>query len=54
MEIEGSMDDISVVEKLLGADKLELEPRGYPRLTLKHGKLVEGITESRFQKKTAV
>ena len=54
MEIEGEMDDILAVEKLLGADNLEAEPRGYPRLTMKYGKAVDGITESRFAKKTAV
>ncbi|CAN5342316.1 hypothetical protein BH10ACI2_BH10ACI2_20720 [soil metagenome] len=53
MEIEGSMEDISVVEKLLGADKLEAEPRGYPRLTVKYGKTVDGVTEARFAIKTA-
>ena len=53
MEIEGTIEDILKVEKLLGADKLDAEPRGYPRLTLKYGKLVNGITESRFAKKTA-
>jgi adenylate cyclase, class 2 len=53
MEIEGSMKDILVVEKLLGADKLEVEARGYPRLTLKYGKSKDGIMESRFAKKTA-
>ncbi|MFM9903662.1 MAG: class IV adenylate cyclase [Pyrinomonadaceae bacterium] len=53
MEIEGSMDDILAVEKLLGADKLQPEARGYPRLTLKYGKLIDGVTESRFAKKTA-
>ncbi len=52
MEIEGTMEDITTVEKLLGADKLEPEVRGYPRLTLKYGKLVDGVTESRFEKKT--
>src|SRR5688572_5744801 len=34
MEIEGEMDAIIATEKLLGADDLELEARGYPRLTL--------------------
>lgn len=53
MEIEGSMEDILTVEKLLGADVFELETRGYPRLTLKNGKLVNGVTECRFAKKTA-
>ncbi|MEQ1605466.1 MAG: class IV adenylate cyclase [Pyrinomonadaceae bacterium] len=55
MEIEGSVEDIDVVEKMLGADKFEIEPRGYPRLSAKYGKPnAEGITESRFAKTTAV
>ncbi len=53
MEIEGSMEDILTVEKLLGADKLAPETRGYPRLSLKYGKLVGIVTECRFAKKTA-
>ena len=53
MEIEGSMKNITTVEKLLKAGDLELEARGYPRLTLKYGKLINGVTESRFEKKTA-
>ena len=54
MEIEGSMEDITTVEKMLGADKLVLELRSYPRLTLKYGKAINGVTESRFEKKTTV
>ncbi len=54
MEIEGEIDDILIVEQLLGADKFELESRGYPRLTLKHGKLINEVSESRFAKKSAV
>lgn len=50
MEIEGSMEDILVVEKLLGADRFEPETRGYPRLTVKYGKQVNGVMESRFEK----
>ncbi|MFZ1702276.1 MAG: class IV adenylate cyclase [Pyrinomonadaceae bacterium] len=53
MEIEGSIEDILEAEKLLGADKLEPEARGYPRLTLKHGKSVDGVMEARFAKKAA-
>jgi adenylate cyclase class 2 len=49
MEIEGSMEAILEVEKLLGADTLEIEARGYPRLTLKYGKSRDGVTESRFK-----
>ncbi len=37
-------------EKRLGADKLEPEQRGYPRLTAKYGKQVNGVMESRFEK----
>lgn len=53
MEIEGSMEDILIVEKLLGADKLEPEVRGYPRLTIKYGLDVNGVMESRFEKTNA-
>lgn len=53
MEIEGEIDDILVAEKLLGADKLDPEARGYPRLTLKYGKSVKGVIEARFRKKSA-
>jgi len=53
MEIEGSMKDIIIVEKQLGANKFEVEPRGYPRLTLKYGKDRNGVMESRFAKGTA-
>jgi adenylate cyclase class IV len=53
MEIEGSKEDILKVEKLLGADELVPEARGYPRLTLKFGKENKsGVIESRFAKKT--
>ena len=38
MEIEGPKEDILKAEKLLGADELVPEARGYPRLTLKFGK----------------
>lgn len=54
MEIEGSIEDILLVEKRLGADKLEPEQRGYPRLTVKYGKQVNGVMESRFEKTSAV
>jgi len=53
MEIEGPTDDIIVAEQLLGADKLQPEPRGYPRLTVKYGKVVKGVSEARFRKKAA-
>ncbi len=53
MEIEGTVEDILKVEKKLGADKLSTESRGYPRLTLKFGKDVNGVFESRFDKSKA-
>ena len=49
MEIEGPLKDIEKIEKLLRITDLECEPRGYPRLTMKHGKEVNGIFESRFE-----
>jgi len=53
MEIEGTVDDILAAEKLLAIDDLETEARGYPRLTLKFGKEINGVFESRFDKTTA-
>ena len=54
MEIEGAKEDILKAEKLLGAEDLVPEARGYPRLTLKFGKENKaGVIESRFAKKTA-
>ena len=50
----GRMSNVLKVEKLLGADELVPEARGYPRLTLKFGKESKnGVIESRFAKKTA-
>jgi|ERR1043166_2745488 adenylate cyclase class 2 len=51
MEIEGSMKDILKTEKLLKATDLEVEARGYPRLTLKYGTAKGDVIESRFDKK---
>jgi len=54
MEIEGDKEEILRVEKLLGADELQPESRGYPRLTQKFGKENKnGVFEARFEKKTA-
>ena len=50
MEIEGTIEDILAVEKLLGAETLETEPRGYPRLTAKFGKMNGTVMEARFEK----
>lgn len=54
MEIEGAIDDIIEAEKLLGADRFEPEVRGYPRLTVKYGKQINGVMESRFEKTATV
>ncbi|QQS32614.1 MAG: class IV adenylate cyclase [Acidobacteriota bacterium] len=51
MEIEGEMDEITKAEKLLDAEDLQTEARGYPRLTAKYGKEKNGVFESRFVKK---
>jgi adenylate cyclase class 2 len=48
MEIEGTIEAIEEAEKLLDIHDLEPEPRGYPRLTVKYGKLVGEVSEARF------
>lgn len=53
MEIEGTLEDIDRAEKRLGLIESEREPRGYPRLTIKYGKLVNGVAEARFERTTA-
>lgn len=50
MEIEGTIDEIEKAEKLLGMKEIEGEPRGYPRLTIKYGKEVNGVMEARFER----
>lgn len=50
MEIEGSIENIEKAEKMLGIKDLEPEPRGYPKLTVKYGREVKGVFESRFDK----
>ena len=50
MEIEGAHKEIAHAEKLLGTKKLKPEMRGYPRLTMKHGKMRGTVMESRFKK----
>lgn len=50
MEIEGTIDEIAEAEKLLNIEDLEPEPRGYPRLTVKYGKAVGEVFESRFDR----
>ncbi len=50
MEIEGTIEAIAAAEKLLGAKNLEVEPRGYPSLTVKLGKTAGNVSEARFEK----
>lgn len=53
MEIEGEVEAIEEAEKVLEVTDLEPEPRGYPRLAVKYGKLVGEVSEARFEKQTA-
>jgi adenylate cyclase class 2 len=48
MEIEGRVTDIRAVERKLGLKGLKPENSTYPQLTAKHGKLYDGLIESRF------
>lgn len=52
MEIEGAIEDILEAEKTLAIEHLVNETRGYPRLTTKYGKLIDGVHEARFAKET--
>lgn len=54
MEIEGTIEAIESAEEKLGLKEIEREPRGYPRLTIKYGKLKDGIAEARFERSAAV
>ena len=51
MEIEGEIKAIEDAERVLEVTDLECEPRGYPRLAVKYGKTVNGVSESRFDKR---
>jgi adenylate cyclase, class 2 len=48
MEIEGTPQSIARAEKSLGIKNLVAEMRGYPRLTLKYGRMRKGVMEARF------
>lgn len=52
MEIEGDVEEIEAAEKALEITDLETEPRGYPRLALKYGKMKGDVAEARFEKST--
>jgi adenylate cyclase, class 2 len=50
MEIEGTHKAIAKAEKKLAIKNLVAEMRGYPRLTIKFGRLKKGVMEARFKK----
>lgn len=50
MEIEGTEETIEVAEKQLGLKDIEREPRGYPRLTVKYGKMNGDVAEAKFER----
>lgn len=51
MEIEGTVEAIEKAEKALGLKEIEREPRGYPRLTIKYGKMHGEVAEARFERR---
>ena len=50
MEIEGTDEAIQKAEKKLGLKEIEHEPRGYPRLTIKYGKMKGEVAEAKFER----
>ncbi|HLA95910.1 MAG TPA: class IV adenylate cyclase [Pyrinomonadaceae bacterium] len=50
MELEGTIEAIEKAEKMLGLKEIEREPRGYPRLTIKYGKMNGDVAEARFER----
>jgi adenylate cyclase class 2 len=50
MEIEGTIESIDKAEKKLGLKEAEREPRGYPRLTVKYGKMNGDVAEAKFER----
>ena len=50
MEIEGTTRTIGQTEKRLGIKNLVSEIRGYPRLTIKYGRMKKSVMEARFEK----
>jgi adenylate cyclase class 2 len=48
MEIEGRVTDIRTAERKLGLKGLKAENATYPQLTVKHGKVYDGLIEARF------
>ncbi len=54
MEIEGLIESIDRAEKKLGLKEIEREQRGYPRLTIKYGKMNGDVAEAKFERSAAV
>jgi adenylate cyclase class IV len=54
MEIEGTIDAIEKAEKILGLREAEYEPRGYPRLTIKYGKMDGDVAVAKFERSAFV
>ena len=50
MEIEGTPRNIAWAEKRLGIKNLVAEIRGYPRLTIKYGRMKKSVMEARFKR----
>ncbi len=50
MEIEGTDEAIEKAAKKLGLKEIEREPRGYPRLTFKYGKMNGDVAEAKFER----
>lgn len=50
MEIEGTEEAITKAAKKLGLKDMEYEPRGYPRLTIKYGKMVGEVALAKFER----
>jgi len=50
MEIEGTTEAIEKVERKLGLKEAEFEPRGYPRLTIKYGKMDGEVAQAKFER----
>jgi adenylate cyclase, class 2 len=50
MEIEGTEDEIVKASDKLGLKDIEHEPRGYPRLTIKYGRMNGEVAEAKFER----
>jgi adenylate cyclase class 2 len=50
MEIEGTDEAIAKASKKLGLKEIEYEPRGYPRLTIKYGRMNGDVAEAKFER----